>query len=312
MTARALRLLLLVQAMGGLLLALVAWQLDVAWPSALLLGLAGVLAVRLAISANNFLMSWRFGSPTPARFALGLAGRLRLFAVEFYASMLQSSWIMLRAQGCMRLHPGERGPAVLLLHGYGCNSGYWAHLMPLLDARGISHAGLDLEPTLAGIDEFVPLVARGVNELRAATGGAPVILVAHSMGGLVARAYLRQHGAGGVARLITLGTPHHGTALAAYAPGLNAVQMSRSPRTGLESEWLRALAAAEAPEVRVLITSVMTHHDNIVAPQTSSMLEGARNIEFGGIGHVAMGRSRAILDCVLDEIEQVRRLRHFV
>ena len=55
-----------------------------------------------------------------------------------------------------------RGLPVLLLHGYGCNSGYWTQLTPLLDAAGISHATLDLEPITADIDDYVPLVrARG-------------------------------------------------------------------------------------------------------------------------------------------------------
>jgi pimeloyl-ACP methyl ester carboxylesterase len=40
-------------------------------------------------------------------------------------------------------------PPVLLLHGYGCNSGYWAHLAPRLDAARISHASVDLEPVWA-------------------------------------------------------------------------------------------------------------------------------------------------------------------
>ncbi|MFD2365881.1 esterase/lipase family protein [Pseudoduganella sp. GCM10020061] len=307
MTARMLRWLLLGQLFAVLVLALAGARWLGVSPFMTVLPAAGaVLLVRLAIVANNFMMSRRYGSPVPARFALGLRGRLRLFFGEFYATMVHSSWIMVRARACVRIYPGDGAPPVLLLHGYGCNSGYWAHLQPLLDARGISHAGLDLEPTLAGIDEFVPLVARRVEELRAATGAQRVILVAHSMGGLVGRAYLRAHGSGAVARLITLGTPHHGTALAAFAPGRNAAQMCRSPRTGEESDWLRALAASETPAMRALVTSLMTHHDNIIAPQTSSVLEGARTIEFGGVGHVAMGRDRAILSCVLDEIGKAR------
>ena len=307
MTARMLRWLLLVQALAATLLAVAAWRwLGAAPPLAALLGAGAVLLVRLAISANNFVMSRRYGSPVPPRFRLDAAGRLRLFFGEFYATMMQSSWIMPRARACVRIHPDSPCPPVLLLHGYGCNSGYWAHLEPLLDARGISHAGLDLEPTLAGIDEFVPLVRRGVEKLLAATGAAQVILLAHSMGGLVARAYVSQYGTAHVARVITLGTPHHGTALAAFAPGRNAAQMCRSPSDGTESDWLRALAAGETPAMRALVTSLLTHHDNIIAPQTSPVLEGARIVEFGGVGHVAMGRHRPILACVLDEIERAR------
>jgi pimeloyl-ACP methyl ester carboxylesterase len=40
------------------------------------------------------------------------------------------------------------------------------------------------------------------------------------MGGLVARAYLARHGAGRVAKLVTMGSPHHGTSLARLGPCL--------------------------------------------------------------------------------------------
>ena len=306
MTARLMRWILLVQLFAAALLAIAAWHgLGLRPAAAVLLGVAAVILVRMAISANNFLMSWHFGSPTPPQFKLSAFGCIKLFFSEFHASMLMGSWIMPRARQCVRVYP-DGGPAVLLVHGYGCNSGYWANLTPTLRSRRITHADIDLEPTLAGIDEFVPLVANAVQRLRDATAGAPVIIVAHSMGGLVARAYLRAHGTVGIARVITLGTPHHGSALAAFGPGRNAAQMCRSPRTGDESDWLRELAASETPEVLALFTSLLTHHDNIIAPQTSSFLEGARNIEFGGMGHVAMGRHPQILACVLDEIEQVR------
>jgi hypothetical protein len=54
-----------------------------------------------------------------------------------------------------------------------------------------------------------------------------------------------------------------------------------------------------------LITSIYTHHDNIIAPQTSSVLPGARNIEFGGVGHVALGSNPRILAAVMREIAEL-------
>jgi hypothetical protein len=68
------------------------------------------------------------------------------------------------------------------------------------------------------------------------------------------------------------------------------------------SAWLRELAASEGPATRALITSIYTHHDNIIAPQTSSLLPGARNLEFGGVGHVALGSNARVLAEVMREI----------
>lgn len=274
---------------------------------ALAIALACVVLVRMGITANNFMLSARFGSATPSQFQLTPWGRVKLFAEEFCASMLCSSWFVPRGRPRTRIYPDSKGPPVLLLHGYGCNSGYWARLTPLLDAAHISHAAIDLEPVMAGIDDYVPQVERGIEALCAASGAAKVIIVAHSMGGLVARAWLRDHGAARVAHIFTLGTPHHGTALANLGPGENAVQMRLLAAAGEHGNasgnaWLHALAGSENPASRALVTSIYTHHDNIVSPQTSSLLPGARNIEVGGVGHVALAANRLVLTRLLREI----------
>jgi triacylglycerol esterase/lipase EstA (alpha/beta hydrolase family) len=292
-----LRALLLVQLAAALL---IGWAASARfrlppWQAALL-GIGSVVLVRLLINMNNFVMAARFASATPDAFRLGPGARLRLLAEEFRASMLVTSWFVPRASAATRIWPDSRQPPVLLLHGYGCNSGYWVHLTPLLDAARISHASVDLEPVAGDIDGYVPLVQRAVEDLCAAAGADKVAIVAHSMGGLVARAWMRAHGTGRVARLITLGTPHHGTALARFGLGQNAFQM----RPG--SAWLHALAASEDGAVRALVTSLYTHHDNIVAPQESSRLEGARNLEFGGVGHVALGGNPRVLKAVMQEL----------
>ena len=308
---RLLQLILLIQAVAGAALALaLLWSgiLASAW-AALALAAVFVLLVRMAITANNFVLTARFASPTPDELQLGLGGALRLYLDEFIATFTHTSWFMARARACERIYPDSDKPPVLLLHGYGCNSGYWAQLMPLLDAASISHATLDLEPLMGDIEDYVPMVQGAVDALCARTGWCGVILVAHSMGGLVARAYMRAHGTEKIVHVFTLGTPHHGTSLANMGIGRNAAQMRRNTRPGQgeapESAWLRELAASESAETRALITSMFTHHDNIVAPQTSSILPGARSIEFGGVGHVAMGRNSRILTRLLLEIEAI-------
>jgi triacylglycerol esterase/lipase EstA (alpha/beta hydrolase family) len=294
---RMLQILLLAQLGAALLIAwlavarfgLAAWQ-------AALLGIGSVALVRLLINMNNFVLAAHFAGATPPGYRLDGRTRLRMLASEFRASMLVTSWHAPRARAATRIHPDSRHPPVLLLHGYGCNSGYWAQLAPLLDAAGISHASVDLEPVAGDIDGYVAAVERAVDALCAASGRQTVAIVAHSMGGLVARAWMRDHGAGRAARLITLGTPHHGTALARFGLGANAFQM----RPG--SAWLRALAASEDAATRARITSIYTHHDNIVSPRESSHLDGARNLAFGGVGHVALGSDRRVLAAVIGEL----------
>jgi triacylglycerol esterase/lipase EstA (alpha/beta hydrolase family) len=295
-----LRLVLLVQGVAALL---IAWTLlrggTPAW-GALLAGVAAVALVRLAINMNNFVMAARAASPTPPAYRLGLGARLRMLAEEFRASMLVTSWHVPRGCARMTVHPRGAHVPVLLVHGYGCNSGYWAHLVPLLDREGISHASVDLEPVAGSIDDYAPLIEERVQALCTATGAARIAIVAHSMGGLAARAWMRRYGSARAARVITLGTPHHGTALARFGPGANAVQMRR------DGPWLRDLAASEGPDVRARIVSIYTYHDNIVAPQDSSVLPGARNIAFGGVGHVALGSNPRVLAAVLQLLRELR------
>lgn len=262
---------------------------------ALLLALLAVLLVRMAITANNFRIAWRMRSVAPEVHRLGLSGALRLFAREYAATMLSSSWRMLRHRERLHLASRPRGVPVLLIHGYGCNGGYWTQLAARLEREQISHATVSLEPLTASIDAYSAQIERAVQALCSATGADKVAIVAHSMGGLVARAWLRRHGTARIARVIAVGTPHYGTGLASLGVGINAKQMR------LRDEWLAQLDADDRSH-RSLFTSIYSYHDNIIAPQSSCHLQGAHNIAFGGIGHVALGSHPIILKCIVAEI----------
>jgi triacylglycerol lipase len=254
------------------------------------LAVAIVLLVRMAITANNFGLSWLYRSVTPLDHRLGRLAAVRLFLLEYCASMVTSSWTM--GFCTFRDRPGAADTApVLLVHGYGCNSGYWHFMSRALSRAGISHYGIDLEPMLASIDQFVPALHARIEEICRQTGQQRIVIVAHSMGGLVARAYLRDHGARRVLRVITLGTPHRGTGLARFGAGENVREMlwTGSAENGRCSQWLDNLVQREDLALRPLFFSIFSHQDNIVSPQLSSHLPGACNIEFNGIGHVALG-----------------------
>lgn len=271
--------------------------------SAILIAGGVLLLLRMLITANNFRLARRFRSATPPhRLTFGQA--CRLYLEEFRSTMLSSSWSMPFGAFARQEVAGSHGLPVLLIHGYGCNSGYWRSMSRRLRAEGISHHAVSLEPVFGAIDSFVPAVHAAVESLCRESGSQRIVLLAHSMGGLVARAYLCEHGEARIARVITLGTPHHGTGLANFGVGDNSAQMRwvAGKQEGTPSAWLQQLAAREDPRRYALFISIYSHHDNIIAPQTSAHLPGARNIALHGVGHVALGLNPQVQKIVIDEI----------
>jgi len=165
-------------------------------------------------------------------------------------------------------------------------------------AAGYPTDAIDLMPLLGDIDDYARDMAAAVARLTRMHGRAPVLLC-HSMGGLAARALLRQSQPCPVAHVITLGTPHRGTAMARTGRGHNVRQMAWA------SPWLRQLAASEMPASRARITSIFSWHDSIVGPAGASWLEGARHIPFAGIGHVSLLCDARVRDAVLAELARV-------
>jgi hypothetical protein len=99
---------------------------------------------------------------------------------------------------------------------------------------------------------------------------------------------------------VTLGSPHHGSVLAALGAGRNGRQM----RVG--SEFLRSLERSEGergPGCDAL--SVYTVHDNLVAPQDSSRLGWARNVAIHGVAHLAMLGDPRVHRAVLEELARL-------
>ncbi len=276
---------------------------------ALLLSIGFILLLRLGIMANNFLLAAHYRSVLPDRYRIGWWQMCRLFGGELKASMMSSSWTMPFHAFSRRAARHPEGFPVLLIHGYGCNSGYWHAMSKALFKANITHHAIDMEPVAGGIDEYVSMIHEAVERLCVETGCDRIVIVAHSMGGLATRAYLRDHGSGRVAKVVTLGTPHHGTALAYFGIGLNTHQMrwTATGQEGLSSEWLSRLATEEDERVYRLFVSIYSHHDNIISPQTSSYLQGAKNIEFHAIGHVALALDPVIQAQVIREVRSASR-----
>jgi pimeloyl-ACP methyl ester carboxylesterase len=305
MIASLTRSIILLQMLALVALAALVVHLQwLAWPGALLGSAAWLMLVRIAILFNNYLLSGVLRQPlTNGRPAPKLQLFIRI-AQECWCSLRCWFHLFPSARTCRIRYENDARPPVLMLHGYGANSGYWKPFATLLAQDRISHAAIDLEPILADIDDYAKHIEHEVANLLMATGASQVILLCHSMGGLAARAWIRRYGPTRVARVITLGTPHFGSTLAGYGMGRNAMQMQNNG--GEPSAWLAQLAASETDEVRALFVSISTQHDNIVAPQSSAILPGANNRMVNLIGHVALGFDQAMNRQTLDLIHVAR------
>jgi pimeloyl-ACP methyl ester carboxylesterase len=210
-------------------------------------------------------------------------------------------------------HPasGERRelPPLLLIHGYGCNQAVWYDAQPVLAAAGYRCEGIDLLPLFGDIDHYAQQIFTHCLRMRSEYGRAPV-LIGHSMGGLSARAALDYARASGedtvIEHVITLGSPHQGTALAKYGQGRNAQQM----RCG--GDWLAALAARESVAERAHITSIFSLHDSIVGPPGTAWLDGARHRILAGLGHVALLNDQRAHQAILDALANIPKVQSHV
>ena len=192
------------------------------------------------------------------------------------------------------VHP-TAARAVVLVHGFMCNRGLWEPWLAQLHTQGIAFATVNLEPMLGSIDEYVAQIENAVQRASTAGGGRSPVVVAHSMGGLAVRAWMRAtpHADQRVAHVVTVGTPHAGTWLARFGHGENARQMR------IDSPWLLALKADEPAQRHSLFTCWHSCGDNIVFPTLTATLPGADNRHIPSVGHVALLDQPAVFSHVL-------------
>jgi len=185
---------------------------------------------------------------------------------------------------------GRRG--VVFVHGFMCNRGFWNPWLSRLRAGGVPFVAVNMEPVLGSIEGYADTIETAVLQVTQATGMAPVI-VAHSMGGLAVRAWLcGVHADDRVHSVITIGTPHRGTWLAAMGLAHNAREM----RYGCD--WVETLGHREAQARRVLFTCFYSHCDNIACPATTGTLLGADNRHVEGMAHVQLAFQDVVFEAL--------------
>ena len=173
--------------------------------------------------------------------------------------------------------PQDRPGPVLLVPGYG---GRVASLDPL--AAALRDAGRQVV--------VVERLGDGTGDLRAeaehlrhvaeqtlrATDAPSVDVVGYSAGGVVARLWVRDYGGAAVARrVLTLGSPHHGTSQAALGRELAGGCPVACEQLVPDSDLLRRLNAGDETPAGPVFVAVYSTRDQVVTPPNSALLEGA-------------------------------------
>ena len=214
--------------------------------------------------------------------------------------------------------PQDRPGPVLLVPGYGGATESLQVLAVRLRAAGREASVVPLPDDGTG-DLRQAALALGAAVNRATAAGAPSVdLVGYSAGGVIARLWVAQSRAAGIRRVITLGSPHHGSQVAGIgavlAPNLCPEACRQLvPGSDLLTALNKGQEGAEAGETVAgpQWLSLWTDVDEVVTPPVSARLDGAVNVSVqqlcptSRVAHGTLPRDPLVTRVVLESLSSV-------
>ncbi|MEV7815559.1 triacylglycerol lipase [Streptomyces flaveolus] len=188
---------------------------------------------------------------------------------------------------------------VIFVHGWNSNGSTWNTMADRFRADGWPAGRLDqwTYPTSQSNATTASQLAREIDRVLAATGASKVDLVTHSMGGLSSRYYLKNHAAHAkVDAWVSLAGPNHGTPAAYWCGGASCTEM----RPG--STFLNQLNAKDETPGTTRYATWRSPCDNVVTPDDTVPLTGARNTKTACLQHTAFPTNAAVYRQVRDFI----------
>ena len=178
-----------------------------------------------------------------------------------------------------RVAQDDPGP-VLLVPGYGGSTSGLQTLADRLTAAGRDAAVVPLPGNGTGdLTAAAEVLGDAVDDALARTGAAGVDVVGYSAGGVVARIWAADGGADRARRILTLGSPHHGTTVADLAAGVLPAECPQAcAQLTTDSRLLAGLNAGDETPAGPTWVSVWTTADTTVSPPESASLDGALDL----------------------------------
>ena len=176
------------------------------------------------------------------------------------------------------------GP-VLVLPGYGGSITGISVLAQRLRAAGKDVTVVSLPDNAQGdLAGQAKVLATAAKAAISRTGAPSVDVVGYSAGGVVARLWVKQYGGARLARrVVTLGSPQHGTALASLGSLLAGQCPTACQQLIPTSPILSQLNTRPEVPAGPVFVSLWTSRDDVVLPPQSAELAGAVNIEIQSV-----------------------------
>ena len=180
-----------------------------------------------------------------------------------------------------RIEAGEADgyPPLVFVHGLGGGRGDFLLMAHYFRLKGRKRSYRIKFPKDQSIEEMATSLAEFIRQVTKATRQKKVDLVAHSLGGLVARAAVIEHRLEtAVKTLITLGSPHQGTHPARYL--YSKIIKDLRP----ESLYLKKLNKKRWPK-RVRGVALWSRNDLFILPPESATADGMEAVEMTPFTH---------------------------
>jgi triacylglycerol lipase len=175
---------------------------------------------------------------------------------------------------------------ILFVHGYSSTASVWNTMVSRFEKDGYSKAFLSAYSYNTSQSNKVDAekeVKTRVESLLKATGATKVDIIAHSMGSLNSRWYIKFFGGESkVDDWVSLGGPNHGTDFANFCFSTSCVEMRQG------STFLKELNAGDETPGAVNYGTWWSPCDEIINPDSSVPLAGATNTETACISHLAL------------------------
>ena len=206
------------------------------------------------------------------------------------------------------LHPAHavNPRPILLVHGVIHNRSAFFSLRKEMENWGwINVFSLNYSTWHGSLTGMIEDLARRVEQIQKETGSPSVDIVAHSLGGLIARYFMSiGAGRGKVSQLVTLGTAHKGTNLSSVLRVFLGGSLYRDLKK--KSYFISSLNQVVLPR-NSRIVSIYTKQDRVVWPYKNCLVddtigESFENVEVHSAGHMSLLYDEKVFEVVHKEL----------